>query len=965
MSLPDFLSAARRAGLVVHDDPVSRYLYSTDASIYQIQPLAVGFPRDGDEIAAFVSLAAAHAVPILPRGAGSSLAGQAVGEAVVLDLSRHLSRQIAIDPEARTATVAAGVVLRDLNQAAAQYGLQFGPDPASAERATLGGVVGNNATGAHSIRYGMAVDHLLSADVVFADGSVGELRPLPADATPANPTIARLLAVARHIRSSQTAESLRAAWPRVWRRASGYSINYLLPWSPAKPPRWYDPQQPYPPFSAEQVPLQALLAGSEGTLAVVRQATVRLVPTPRYTALAVLPYPNVEAACDDTPRLLAYGPSAVELLPRSIWEAARSVPAYASLVDFLPPGRPQALLIVEFAADDPRLAQAQARGLSREAFLALDETAQAHIWKVRKVGLGLLMSRRGAAKPISFMEDITVPVEHLGEFVRAVQQIFREFQVEADFYAHASAGCLHIRPALNLKDARDRGKLRGLAQAAMEAGIRLGGVPSGEHGDGIARAEFLEATFGPQIMALFRQVKQAADPQGILNPHKILDAPRMDTHLRYGEDYRPRGWTPRLDFSSAGGLVAAIETCNGAGVCRKKDGLMCPTFQATRDEDKSTRGRANLLRAMIAGHLPQAEEAAYQALDLCLACKGCRAECPSGVDMAKLKYEFLYRYYRHHRRRVRDWFFAFWGEVAPRVWWLAPLLRVANAPAVRRWTARALGLAPGRALPLPRRAQRPAPRAQHPTVLYLADPFTRHFEPEVESATLLLLEALGERVAALPVLGAGRPLLSKGFLDQAQAKAQQVVAAIARLDPEGRLPVVGAEPSEIYTLQDEYPDLLPGRPEVAALSKRAWLADEFFARHQGWAGLWRDAPPWEGEPVLLHGHCYQKARPPADDGLPVGQEATAAILQAAGIPVEVIPSGCCGMAGAFGYEAEHYDLSLRIGEMVLFPAVRAADEAQPIVAPGTSCRAQIEHGTGRHADHPLVLLARRLAARSV
>ncbi len=960
MSLPDFLSSARKHGLVVHDDPVSRYLYSTDASIYQIPPLAVGFPRDADELTAFVALAAEHHVPILPRGAGSSLAGQAVGEAVVLDLSKHLRHEITINPEARTATVAAGVVLKDLNAAAAAYGLQYGPDPASAERATLGGVVGNNATGAHSILYGMSADHLLRAEVVFADGTVGVLEPLSPQAKPTNPTVARLFRIAKDLRQRETAATLRSHWPKVWRRASGYGLNYLLPWTPARPPRWYADDLPYPPFSPEQIPLQALLAGSEGTLAVIRRLTVRLVAKPQHTALAVLPYPTIEAACDDTPRLLAYGPSAVELLPKSIWEAARSVPAYAGLLDFLPEGNPAALLIVEFAADDPRLAQAQARALAREGFLALDPETQDHVWRVRKVGLGLLMARRGDAKPISFMEDITVPVEHLGEYVRAVQTIMKAFGTEAEFYAHASAGCLHIRPALNLKDARDRGKLRAIAQAAMEAGIGLGGVPSGEHGDGLARSEFVEAAFGPEIMGWFRALKAAADPQNILNPGKIVDAPRMDTHLRYGEDYAPQGWTPVMNFSSAGGVVGAIETCNGAGVCRKTDGLMCPTFQATRDEDKSTRGRANLLRAMIAGHLPEAEEAAYRALDLCVACKGCRAECPSGVDMAKLKYEFLHRYYQRHRRKVRDWFFAFLGEYAPRLWPAAPLFRIANLRPVRWGLARLLGLAPERELPLPQRPRAAEPRSEHPTVLYLADPFTRHFEPEVERAALHLLDALGERVAVVPVLGAGRPMISKGFLDQARAKAQRVVAAIRRLDPAGRLPVVGAEPSEIYTLQDEYPDLLPHDPYVAALAKRAWLVDEFLARHAGWPALWRDVPPWEGEPVLLHGHCYQKARPPADDGRPVGQEATAAMLEAAGVPVEIIPSGCCGMAGAFGYEAEHYDLSLKIGELVLFPAVREAGEGRAVVAPGTSCRAQIEHGTNHHADHPLVLLARRL-----
>lgn len=954
--LSTFLSSARKLGLDVRDDAVTRYLYSTDASIYQIQPLAVGIPRNRDELGAFVALAAEHGIPILPRGAGSSLAGQAVGEALVLDLSRHLDHILEINPEERTATVEPGVVLQEVNLAAARYGLQFGPDPASAERATFGGTVANNGTGAHSIRYGMSADHLLSADVFFADGSADTLRPLPPDATPSNPTTARLLDFARSLRARETAQSLKRRWPHVWRRASGYNLVYLLPWTPAAPPQWYDPAQPYPPVPENAIPLQALLAGSEGTLAVMSALTIRLVPKPRHTALAVLPYPSIEAACDDVLRLLEARPSAVELIPRVIWESARTVPAYASLVDFVE-GKPEAVLAVEFAGDSAAQVEAQARAVANGGYLALSPEAQAHVWKVRKVGLGLLAARRPDAKPVSFMEDIAVPVEHLGEYVRRIREITREFSVTADMYAHASAGCLHIRPILNLKLPADRRKLRALAEAAMEAGISLGGVPSGEHGDGIARSEFLMAAFGEEITALFRELKSAADPNGLLNPGKIVDPLPMDSHLRYGEDYRPQAWKPTLDFSAHGGLVGAVEACNGAGVCRKRTGLMCPTFQATRDEDKSTRGRANLLRAMLAGHLPDAEEAAYRALDLCIACKGCRSECPSGVDMAKLKYEFLHHYYQSHRRPVRDWLFAYLGQASPWLWRLSPLLRLGNWKPVRLALARILRLAPQRELPLPRKPVARPRSDPNPTVLYLPDPFTRYFEPEIEAAALRLLDALGERVAVLPVLGGGRPFISKGFLDEARRHARRVLDAVRRADPEGKLPIVGAEPSEIYTLQDEFPEILPDEPLAHSVSKRAWLIDEHLVRNPRWAALWRDARPWEGKPVLFHGHCYQKARPPAADGLPVGQEASRAALEAAGVPVEVVPSGACGMAGAFGYEAEHYELSMQIGELVVFPYLRAAEPDRVVIAPGTSCRAQIAHGVGRQALSTAAFLA--------
>ncbi len=949
MLSPDFLhNLQRHFQGEVRTDPVTRYLYSTDASIYQMQPLAVAFPRTEDDLAALVALAAEYGVPLLPRGAGSSLAGQAVGEALVIDLSRYLDRVLAIDPEAQTAIVQPGVVLAHLNRAAARYGLQFGPDPASAERATLGGVIGNNGTGAHSIRYGMAVDHLLAAEVVLADGTVAEVAPLPPDARPASPILSGLLRVANKIRT-QHADVVRARWPRTWRRASGYNLNYLLPWTASAPPQWFAGGD-YPPFAPDLIPLQALLAGSEGTLAVFRRLTVRLVSRPRHTALAVIPYDDVIAACEDTPHLLSFGPSAVELVPRQILRLARSVPAYAAQLTFVQ-GDPAALMVVEFAGDSPEEVEARAREVGARATLALTAEAQRQVWGVRKVGLGLLLSRPGDAKPISFIEDVTVPVEHLAEYVRELDRLAAAFGVEVSYYAHASAGCLHVRPVLNLKSATGVRQLRQMAEAAVDFGLRLGGAVSGEHGDGLARSEFLERAFGVEVVALFRRVKQVADPQGILNPGKIVDPPPMDRNLRYGPAYRAQPWAPTLDFSAQQGLDGAIEMCNGAGVCRKTDGLMCPSFQATREEMHSTRGRANLLRAMIAGHLPQAEDAVFRALDLCLACKGCRAECPSGVDVGKLKVEFLHRYYQSHRRRLRDWLFAHIGTLAR---WVQPVAPLVNLGAGLRPALRLLGIAPQRRLPRFRRAPETPPVPSEPTVLYLPDPFSRYFEPEIERAALTVLRAAGERVAVLPVVGAGRTLLSKGFLEEARTHAQRVLDAVTYLDPDGRLPVVGVEPSEVSALQDEYPDLLPVDARATVLARRAWLVEEHLLRRGEAIASLRVATQ---RAVWLHGHCHQKARPPAMDGLPVGAEATRALLEAVGARVEVIPSGCCGMAGAFGYEAEHYALSMQIGEMTLFPAVRGAPPEAAVLAPGASCRAQITDGTGREAVHPLVWLA--------
>ncbi len=960
MDIRELLRALREADIEARTDPVTRTLYSTDASIYRIEPLGVAFPRDEDQLSAAVELAARYGVPLLPRGAGSSLAGQAVGKALILDLSRHL-RDFTLDPESRTAEAQPGVVLGALNRAAARHGLQFGPDPASADRATIGGVLGANATGAHSIRYGMAADHLLSADVLLGDGRAAHFGSLPlAEAerrARGSGVEAALYRYALAVRARHAA-AIRRDWPRVWRRASGYNLNYLLPWSPGAPPRWEG--APYPPVREGYLNLAPLFAGSEGTLGVLRRVTLRLVPRPRHTVLGVLPYESIAAACEDTPRLLGLGASAVELLPRVLLRLARTVPAYARQVTFVQ-GDPAALLMVEFAGDALPPLREQAARLGPRAYLALTPEAQKQVWNVRKVGLGLLMSRPGKAKPVSFIEDVTVPVEHLAEYVRSLERIFAAHGVEAAFYAHASAGCLHVRPVLDLRQKKDIAALRSLAREATAAGLRLGGTVTGEHGKGLARSEWLPDEFGETLMGLFRELKRAADPQGILNPGKVVDAPPMDAHLRYGEDYRSRGWQSTLDFSLQGGVTGAIEQCNGAGVCRKDTGVMCPSFQATREEMHSTRGRANLLRALISGRFPLetlAEDAARAALDTCLACKGCKAECPSAVDMAKIKYAFWERYYCTHRRPLRDYFFAYFDRLAPLGARLSPVVNALLGLAPARWVFSRLGIAPQRALP--RFAPPPAPPPERggrgAEVLYLPDAFTRYTEPQVERAALEALRRAGLRARLLGVTGTGRPLISKGFLPQAKAHLRTLLAELQAVDPAGVIPIVGVEPSEIYTLRDELLDFFPGDPAAQAAARRAWMLDEFLLRQPQALERLQKTASGRGRRVLLHTHCYQKARPPADDGLPAGSAATRALLLSLGYAVEMVEDTCCGMAGAFGYEAEHYELSMQIGELRLFPAVRAADEDTLVAAVGTSCRHQIAEGTSRQAVHPVLLL---------
>lgn len=959
----------------VHYDFTTRLLYSTDASIYQIEPLGVVFPRSGDDIAACVELGLEYQTPIIARGAGSGLGGQAIGAGIILDTSRYLNRIIEFNAEERSIIVEPGVGISAMNRATLAYGLTFGPDPASADRATVGGAIANNATGAHSIIYGMAKDHVKSVDIVLGDGQTACFSTV--DLAEANRHIqetsssaeANLYRTALSIRQ-EYGELIRQRWPKVWRLAAGYALNYLLPWSASSPPQWFGKTEglPYPPVEPDTLNLAALMAGSEGTLGIFKQLELNLVPCISQPSLGVFSFDSIAQACDAVPLILETYPSAIELIPGDLIRLARSVPAYAREMSFIQ-GTPAALFAVEYAHANTDSLRHCAAMLKQEVVIAESPAQQNQIWNVRKAGLGILQSQPGDAKAISFIEDLALPVEKLGYFVREMDHIVEENGTHANYYAHASAGCLHIRPLINLKQKRGIAAMREIAERAVALTLDLGGSVSGEHGLGMARSEWLERQYGKEIIGLFRQIKDAADPYGILNPGKILDAPPMDSHLRYGDDYRTKEWQTILDLSNQGGLSGAIEMCNGAGVCRKTEGVMCPSFQATKDEMKSTRGRANLLRGLISGKFPSrdmGEKAVYEALDTCLACKGCKSECPSAVDVARLKYEFFNHYYQTHRRQLRDTLFGYIGSLAPMGCLFAPLVNAGLSwKWVRKSGERFLGLASARKFPsfAPlTQVQWISKNCSSPQVLFLTDAFSHYFHPETEKAALCVLESLGIPVQVIPVIGAGRTLISKGFLEPASRHARRLVDAIHRIDPLGTLPVLGVEPSEIYTLRDEFPQFFPGDDYVMNLAERAWMIDEFLVRNdeEGKPRYTklneRNRNIHEGKLVLLHGHCYQKARPPADDGFPIGVNASAALLRGVGYQVEVVDSGCCGMAGAFGYEKEHYAMSIAVGELALFPRMRQAKEDTILAAAGTSCRSQIEDGIARKAVHPICLI---------
>jgi FAD/FMN-containing dehydrogenase/Fe-S oxidoreductase len=959
----------------VRFDPYTRALFSTDASNHRIEPIGVVFPRHTSELSLIAESASALDVPLLPRGAGTSLAGQAIGEAIIVDCSKYLNRIVEIDPESGAAIVEPGVVCEHLNRAAAARGLMYGPDPASANRATFGGMIGNNATGAHSIRYGMTADNVVRLDVTLSDGTEASFGPNDVDTfnqkASLRTTEGRIYRAARRMKA-EYADAVAAHWPRTWRRSSGYGLNYLTRFTPAVPPAWHDRNSGYPPHNGFN--LAPLLCGSEGTLALTRQARVRLVRRPTATLLVVLPFDSVVDAAAATPGLLESAPAAIELVPRAMLERAQRIPAYARMLTFVDE-IPEALLVVEFAGESTNSLRQKAAKVARRGRVLEDPQEQANLWEVRKAGLGLLMSVPGDVKPITFIEDVAVPVDQLADYVASVTEIIREHGTTAEWYAHASAGCLHLRPMVNLKTSEGVEQMRAIADQVATLVIGMGGSLSGEHGDGLSHTEFNGRLFGPTLTQAFHELKRAFDPQGLLNPGKIIpsdraEPPRLDRRLRYGPRYRPQPINTHFAYQREGGLTRALESCTGVGVCRKEEGLMCPSYQATRDEGDLTRGRANALRAAISSALPAGaltSEPMYQIFDLCLECKGCKAECPTGVDIARIKSEFLAQYQAEHGVPLRSRLFANIHSIASSVRPFAPLANtLMQFDPLRRLGQTMLGLAPQRKLP-PFRRRTFRDRWDGPIgtgapgqrVILFVDTFTEFNYPEIGMAAVRVLEAAHLKPELVTGQGCcGRPAISKGMLTEAQRLAEANITALTPLAQAG-VPIVVLEPSCLSTLRDEYVDLMPGEAGATAVADQANLFEEFLLTPDG-SGRPIDRIRFRetaGNRVQVHTHCHAKSM--------IGTGPTADCLRIAGFQPQEIGSGCCGMAGSFGYEQEHYDLSMQIGELKVLPAVRqAAARGELVAAHGVSCRTQMHDGADVEAQHPAVLLASRLASRS-
>ncbi|HJU17694.1 MAG TPA: FAD-linked oxidase C-terminal domain-containing protein [Stellaceae bacterium] len=943
-------------------DPFSRGRYATDASIYQIEPLGVLVPKSRDDIQAALAIARAEGVPVLPRGAGTSQCGQTVARALVIDCSKYLNRVVAVDTALKRARVEPGVVLDPLNRLLRQEGLFFPVDPSTASRATLGGMAANNSCGSRSLRYGNMVHNVRAIEAILADGTAARFAEVPGNfddiGVPAGSPIPRGGAVGperyrdlvRRLRALHARErdEIARRFPRVLRRVGGYNIDTI---------------------SDEGHNMARLLVGSEGTLAFFTEIELDLQPIPADRVLGICHFPSFYGAMDATRHIVKLAPSAVELVDRTMIDLARGIALFRPIVERFVRGEPEAILLVEFSGDDPALNRRQLRALGElmgdlgfpdSVVEAVDPAFQQQVWGVRAQGLNIMMSMKGDGKPISFIEDCAVRLEDLADYTDRLSRIFAKYGTYGTWYAHASVGCLHVRPVLNVKQELDVKKMRAIAEEAFAMVREYKGSHSGEHGDGLVRSEFHEAMFGGRIVRAFEEVKDAFDPGGLFNPGKIVRAPKMDDRslFRFPPNYRQLPVETALDWSEWGGFAAAAEMCNNNGACRARDaGVMCPSFRATGDEQHLTRGRANTLRLALSGQLGRAALLApemRETLDLCISCKGCKRECPTGVDMARMKVEFLSHWRKRYGLTRRDRLFAYLPRYAPLAARLAPLLNLRNRlPFLARLGERQLGLSARRRLPeWSSHPYRAAAEGRGPSVTLFVDTFNRYFEPENARAAARILLRAGYRVES-PDPPKGRPLccgrtfLAAGLVDEARTEAKRMLDALAPVLDAGT-PVVGLEPSCLLTLRDELPVLLPGEA-AKALAARARLFEEFVAEESAAGRFAMPLSAMPGRRALLHGHCHQKA-------FNTVGAAVEALRLIPDLAVETFDSTCCGMAGSFGYEAEHYDMSLRIGELSVLPTLRAAPPDTILAANGTSCRHQIADALGREARHVVRIL---------
>jgi FAD/FMN-containing dehydrogenase/Fe-S oxidoreductase len=947
-------------GHVAFDLP-TRGRYATDASIYQIMPAGVVLPKSAADIAAVLDIAREEGVPVVMRGGGTSQNGQPIGSGLVVDCSRHFGSVTAYDPSSRSVTVTPGVVLEHLNARLKSDNLFFPVEPSTASRCTIGGMTGNNSSGARSLRYGKMVDNVLAVDGLTADGRSIRFDKVSPSRNDAAGDLARCaLAIAERERAE-----IAARFPKVQRRVGGYNLDSLVAADPN---------------------LAHLLVGSEGTLAAFTSITLKLAELPRHRVMGVCHFPNFRSAMETTRFLVELGPTAVELVDNNVLVLGADIPLFRRTLADITRGAPNCLLLVEFAGADLANLRADLRrldacmadhGFADAVVEVVEPPRQRQVWEVREACLNIMMSMKGDAKPVSFIEDCAVPLEHLAAYTEAITDLFARHGTRGTWYAHASVGCLHVRPILDMKDAGGVAKMRAIAEAAADLVRRFEGSYSGEHGDGISRSEFIRPMFGDRLTSAFEEIKDTFDPDNRLNPGKIVRPLRMDDRslMRFAPDYKATLPGPaRLDWSEAGSFGAAVEMCNNNGTCRKTQaGVMCPSYRVTKDETHVTRGRANTLRLAMSGQLGSEgllSKDVRDALALCVSCKACKRECPTGVDMARMKTEVLAQMSAVHGLPLRERLVAWLPRYAPLAAAVAPLLNLRDTVPGAAWLSeRTLGLAASRSLPRWRRPwQEIGPIATPDDIVgdgrdlvLFADTFNRWFERENLEAAERVLDTLGYRLhRVVPASGrrplcCGRTFLAAGQVDEARQEMKRTLATLLPFTERGAR-VVGLEPSCLLTFRDELAAVIPGN-ESAAFGAKARLVEEVLADDLAAGRISLDGVSARTHrKIHLHGHCHQKA---AAVMAPVEQ-----ILRAVG-RVEVVPieSSCCGMAGAFGYQAEHLETSKAMAELSLLPAVRKAAPDDIIVADGTSCRHQIADGTRREAIHVVQVLDAALGGR--
>ncbi len=946
--------------------------YATDASPYQMTPAGVVVPETMEDAITALTLAREEGVAVTPRGGGTSQCGQTVNETLVVDTSKYLNKIISLDAAGARCTVQPGIVLDELNRQLKPHGLWFPVDVSTASRATIGGMAGNNSCGGRSLRYGTMRDNVIGIDAVLADGAVmrfGEVKAGLADF--AGSERERSLFSGLLDLGTDMADEVAARFPKVQRRVGGYNLDALVPNAPRRN-------------------MADILVGSEGTLAFSTAIELKLWPALGKRGLGVCHFGSFYQAMDAAQHLVTLKPIAVELVDRTMLDLAGAIAMFRPTLEEFVRGRPEALLLVEFAEDETenRIRLSQLHDMMNQLGFGwdkppekwggvvdvLDAGLQGAIADLRTSGLNIMMSMKDAGKPVSFIEDCAVPLPHLAEYTEKLTKVFAKHGTTGTWYAHASEGCLHVRPVLNLKLDKDLKAMRAIAEEAFALVREYKGSHSGEHGDGIVRSEFHEAMFGPEIVTAFGAVKRSFDPENLFNPGKIVDPPRFDDRnlLRYNSGYQTAKLETVLDWSAyvggGGGFQGAVEMCNNNGACRKQQGgVMCPSYRVTMNERDVTRGRANSLRLAISGQLGAdafVSDEMAETMKLCVSCKACRRECPTGVDMARMKIEVQAARTRRNGLSLRDRLIAYlprYAPIAARLPWLFNLRD--KVPAFARLSERLIGLSAERSLPQ-WRANRFDPEASAfgpetgREVVLLADTFNRYQDPENLNAALAVLVAAGYRVhLPKPIDGNSRPLccgrtfLATGLIDEAKTEAERSLAALAPFAARG-VPIVGLEPSCLFSFRDEIPALLKDK-SADQVASRAFLFEEFVAQEIA-AGHFAPALKRVAEKALLHGHCHQKAF-----GVMGAVEKALGLVP--GLSVETVETSCCGMAGAFGYQAETVQASKAMAELSLMPAVRAAPQDTLIVADGTSCRHQVADLSSRKALHVARVLEMALA----